>query len=1237
MATVSRTPGDPLAVPSWAAEGDGESKSERYLAKRLAAAGAEYKGVALTTFLLAAGVGGMLWLACGVVAEHWLVPGGLPAWLRWAWLAAGAVLLAAAVIRWVLPLIRYRVNLVYAARMLEQEHPDLHNDVVNAVLAQAHADETTPLVVKSLRRRAARQLSGRSGDGLVDRGPALKLAYALAALIAAACVYELLAPKSLLVSASRLMAPWLGVAAPSRVRIAPPTLAWSVPGGPETVDHERAVAVVDGVATLIRGRQLVVASDISGLAGEEQPALLVTPVGEEGLAAASGGWRLPLMPAAAGGFRGVLPDASRGLDQSVDIQIAAGDARSERIRVAVVDEPAMLVRELQYRYPVHTGQPAETIPWQGDIRGVEGTEVTVVAECNHPLEAAWIDLGADGKRDAPLTIDPKDLARGRGKFTLRLSPDRSAAEHARYRLLFQPKAASLAQREPTVVDKMEYRIEVLPDLAPEIAIEEPVEKVVRVPPDAPVTVRLRAVDPDFGLASVTVETRLAAGAERPGEELLVGARKNFRGAATLIPSALGAGPGQVLEYRGVAKDTRPDAANVATTDWYKLTIDASAPPREPPPAEAKPPKPADGSDGEDGKDGKDGQEGQNGGEPQASDAGGTSDAGGKNADPQAGKQGGAKGADGAQDGEQSPSQRQPDPKQGDKPGEPQEGEQQGSAEGGKPNESREGKAGKQPGQQQQPGSQDGAGSEPQGQGGAQQQGGQAGNRPDAGGGAAEQRPSGSGGQGEGKPGKSKSGGDRSQSDAPAGQGSGGAPKPDGQGRDGDRPAEAGKGQGKPREKETVASDGTDDGEAMERILEHRQQNQQGEGKQGEGKQGEGKQGEGKQGEGKQGEGKQGEGKQGEGKQGEGKQGEGKQGEGKQGEGQQGQGQQGEGKQGEGKQGEGKQGEGKQGEGQQGEGKQGEGKQGEGKQGEGKQGEGKQGEGKQGEGKQGEGKQGEGKQGEGKQGEGKQGEGKQGEGKQGEGKQGEGKQGEGKQGEGKQGEGKQGEGKQGEGKQGEGQQGEGQGEGQQGEGQQGEGQQGEGQQGEGQQGEGKQGEGKQGEGKQGEGKQGEGGDRDVQQQGGDASGSTVGGGAIGGDRGAAGGDEPAARQDREMEWGEQDLAHARNAADLAIEHLKKAVDSGDAGVLDELGWNADQARAFLARWEAMRRLARSGDPRARGDFDQAVKSLGLRPTGVRSSRDVPADVKGGQAEGRRSRPPSDYREQFKAFMQGAAPE
>ncbi len=91
------------------------------------------------------------------------------------------------------------------------------------------------------------------------------------------------------------------------------------------------------------------------------------------------------------------------------------------------------------------------------------------------------------------------------------------------------------------------------------------------------------------------------------------------------------------------------------------------------------------------------------------------------------------------------------------------------------------------------------------------------------------------------------------------------------------------------------------------------------------------------------------------------------------------------------------------------------------------------------------------------------------------------------------------------------------------------------------------------------------------------------------------------------------------------------------MLDDLGWTPEQARAFLDRWEQMKRMAASDKPRERAEFERALQSLGLRPDGVQNSRSVPTDVKGGQAEGRRSRPPSDYREQFKAFLRGTSGE
>ena len=123
----------------------------------------------------------------------------------------------------------------------------------------------------------------------------------------------------------------------------------------------------------------------------------------------------------------------------------------------------------------------------------------------------------------------------------------------------------------------------------------------------------------------------------------------------------------------------------------------------------------------------------------------------------------------------------------------------------------------------------------------------------------------------------------------------------------------------------------------------------------------------------------------------------------------------------------------------------------------------------------------------------------------------------------------------------------------------------------------------------------------------------------------------------MERDDPDFAHARNAADLALEHLRDSLDNGRRELLDKLGWTEDEARRWLEHWEKLRELARSGDARERGQFESAIRSLGLRGDGARRSRDAPADAKGGQAEGRRSRPPSEYREQFKAFLQGVSVE
>ena len=105
MASLSDQGSNPLAVRPWGRDAIEGSKSEQYLARRFAAAIADFKGMVVATFLLAAAVAAVGWVLAGVLVEHWLVPGGLPAWARWAWLAIGLTAVVAAAARWLVPLV----------------------------------------------------------------------------------------------------------------------------------------------------------------------------------------------------------------------------------------------------------------------------------------------------------------------------------------------------------------------------------------------------------------------------------------------------------------------------------------------------------------------------------------------------------------------------------------------------------------------------------------------------------------------------------------------------------------------------------------------------------------------------------------------------------------------------------------------------------------------------------------------------------------------------------------------------------------------------------------------------------------------------------------------------------------------------------------------------------------------------------------------------------------------------
>lgn len=1209
MATIDRPPEQVLAVSEWP---DAErSKASRYLAKRLAETRADFKSVALAGFTLGIAVVALAWLGVGILLEHWWLVGGMPVWLRWAWLLAGLAGATAATVRWLVPLLRYRVNLVYAARTIEQEFPELHNDLVNAVLVRPQGgDPRADLIARSLDRRAAQQLTSVPADGVIDKQHLVRLAAVLAVLVVAASLYAVLSPKNPFVTAARLIAPWSSWAAPSRVAIESLECFWTTaaaevrlaePGQPAAgerlLDARRMLPVQRGEVRLVRGRQLVVAASINHLRADETPTVDVTPLLDDGsVDHRAEPWQAALRRMAGGDRYLVrLPAVAAGLDRSVRLSLAAGDARLQPLTILVVDAPSLLVREAEYRFPAYTGRPAETRQWQGDLRGLEGTEVVLEVESNQPLDAAWIDfLDTEREEDLRLAVDANQPTLARTSLTLRMSADRAAAEHPSYRLRFRPRAERDAGEAAVIAEPLTHRIEVLPDLAPEVAIDHPEDEKLRVPPQAPVRIRVRAVDPDYALTLVRVETRpLGGGAVR--ERLLWQAdpeQPDARGSSGLrvstrvVPAEDAAGAA-VLEYRAVVLDNRQPEANTAATPWRQLIIDEQAPPPADPEPQWPQRKPEDPGRGEQAE-GESSPPGSAGGgdanpeqpasekprkQPPGDDAKSAEKP--QNADEQRqpeqpGKPGGesgmqdSSGTAGPKEGQgrQGPQADQQQPGQsgaGGQPpqnGEPQKGGPAGTPDGkGKQpgDEPRGGGAtgkqgsdggrnGKTPGGQQPPGVSAADGSDRRMADRGEQRPGGSGQRPEDG----QQRP----GAAE-RPGREGEPGDRQQ----------GGPDQQAQ-RGGRMPGEP---SGSPPPKPTVAADGTDDGEAMDRILDHQRRqagdarNQQQDGQRQEQQQ------------------------QGECRPEDGEpcgksgcstcKGGGAAGGSKPGAGQPGPGQPGPGQSGAGQQ--------------------------------------------------------TGEAGSSTADASAESGGSQPGKMSPEGESSSGAQSGGD----SSGSGDQSADGSPPGGDADGAPGSGDPAGAAGPDA------------------GKSADaateragGRPGAGADAPpaGQSGGGGDQPGTESdssgasGGTPAGSTAGGGGGGRD----GGDQPAERPDaaaaaepKTLEWEQPDLSTVRRAADLALEHLRNSVRSGDDEVLDELGWSREQAEAFLNRWEAMRRAATTGEVAGQQEFEQTLRSLGLRPEGVESSRQVPTDQRGPQAESRRTKPPLDYRERFKAYLKG----
>ena len=396
-----------------------------------------------------------------------------------------------------------------------------------------------------------------------------------------------------------MLAPWAAIPPPSRVH----------------VDR-----VEPGTTTVTQGETLTVSAEVRGLRDGETVRLRYTTADGQEVDAAT------TMQPAETGFRyeAALPPAmsqSLGLDDDLTYRLEAGDARTIDYKVTVVTAPIIVVRQIDYEYPDYTGYIDQKVENLGDIRGIEGTRVTIHAEANGPIDTAELDFDSDGRSDLRMTSEG---TKATASFALALSDDRRTPLHTNYTLRFENQEGRPNLRPA------QYKIDVVPDYPPEVELTAPEERVRDVQLNETVVVSVDARDPDFGLTDVSLVGQSTGRAvfEAP----LLQAKQPHEGRFTrefrFTPQEHDLKPGDEVEYWATASDTRQPDANVAASSRQTFRI-IDPQPKQPDPnalAQRDPPKNQEQQPGEGGQqEQQPGQKGEGEAQQQPGNPGGEQD------------------------------------------------------------------------------------------------------------------------------------------------------------------------------------------------------------------------------------------------------------------------------------------------------------------------------------------------------------------------------------------------------------------------------------------------------------------------------------------------------------------------------------------------------------------------------------------------------------------------------------
>ncbi len=465
---------------------------DRFIDSTLRKTRQQVRNVDIAGGVMLLGAGTLVFFLLVALVDHWVVPGGLGVAMRWT--ALGVYLAGAAVYCWrsLVPLLVRRINPVYAAHSIECSKPSLKNSLVNFLLLRANPAGLTQNVYEAIEEQAATNLAKVPVEGTVDRTKLIRIGYVFLAVLLISAIYKVVSPKDPLRTIGRVVLPWADIDPPTRVRI---------------------LGIAPGDATVFRGQPVAVKAEVQGLPGDEAVTLYYTTADGQLV-----GRAIPMrIPADGYLYECQLPDGKEGIQQDVTYRVVAGDAVSHPYELHVQAAPTIVVESVDYRYPDYTGLVRQTIDHQPDIKGIEGTQVTVRAIANQPIKQALIDFDCNGSEDQQMTFVDRLAS---VTFTLALKDDRKTPVHSSYQLTFTSTDSQQS------IQPIRHQIEVTADVAPEIQFLAPKRDDVEVPLNAALACEITAGDPDYAALG-----RLAGRhARRPAAAEASAARRDPAGA-----------------------------------------------------------------------------------------------------------------------------------------------------------------------------------------------------------------------------------------------------------------------------------------------------------------------------------------------------------------------------------------------------------------------------------------------------------------------------------------------------------------------------------------------------------------------------------------------------------------------------------------------------------------------------------------------------------------------------------